>query len=734
MTLESQRGRILPPNLDDRTWQDLVDEMMALIPHYAPTWTDHGPGDIGVTLIELFAWLAESVIYRLNRVPEKNYLAFLDLIGTSRNPPYPASAHLTFTAGNAGLVPAGTQACTPASETEPPVVFETDEDLRIIETTLAAAVLVRPFTEGGQPPSYRQVPVVGPPAEKFPLAVPAGQQVQLCLGFDRGDHRDLQLRVRLYRPAVDSDEISVSWHFSPAPVGGAAPGPVDWQLIDGGADNGSVSDGTEGLRHDGVVVLRLPARWSAQRPTAPAPGTRTILPDAPAWPAAALRPDGPAVTDGRFWVGMRVTNRSDAPVEIGVDRVLHNAALAHTALTLRTPERLGASTGQPLQTFALAHRPLFRAPDLRGPYGHLRVSVRVSSTAQPVTWALVEDFPHGPGQVYRLNPVTGEISFGDHDDRTGTGRGSIPPLGATIEAVYRYVAAGAAGNAAAGRVTVLDSSTRTVATAVTNLGAGFDGADEEPIEAALRRAPEELKIRDRAVTADDFEFLAGEASTEVAIVRCLPPQLMEPTTVGTAAFTPWQYAGINRAPGVVNVIIVPDPGADVPRPQPSPDLTRTVQRHLDQRRDVTARLLVRGPVYLPIKVKAVIQIWPQAVTAGVNAEALKLETERKVAAFLHPVHGGPSGAGWQVGQHVFSADLFRAIVPSQDIGFVSELQVMAARPAYFAPPGPDGTHPTDAKARPFALPKTFGTSVQLADYELVCGADAHEVSAVASGA
>ena len=64
--------------------------MRALIPRYAPQWTDHNPSDLGITLIELFAWLAEGVIYRLNRVPEKNYVAFLNLLGITRDPPTPA--------------------------------------------------------------------------------------------------------------------------------------------------------------------------------------------------------------------------------------------------------------------------------------------------------------------------------------------------------------------------------------------------------------------------------------------------------------------------------------------------------------------------------------------------------------------------------------------------------------------------------------------------------------------
>ena len=116
MSLSSDRGRILPPDLDDRTWQDLVDELRALIPQYAPAWTDHNPSDIGITLIELFAWLAESVIYRLNQVPDKNYVAFLNLLGITRDPAIPAHTYLTFTSGTGPvLAPAGTQASVPAA-------------------------------------------------------------------------------------------------------------------------------------------------------------------------------------------------------------------------------------------------------------------------------------------------------------------------------------------------------------------------------------------------------------------------------------------------------------------------------------------------------------------------------------------------------------------------------------------------------------------------------------------
>src|SRR2546421_398976 len=85
------------PNLDDRSWKQIVDEAVRLIPRYCPEWTNHNASDPGVTLLELYAWMTEMVIYRLNKVPEKNFLTFLDLIGVRLKPPEAAKVVLEFT-------------------------------------------------------------------------------------------------------------------------------------------------------------------------------------------------------------------------------------------------------------------------------------------------------------------------------------------------------------------------------------------------------------------------------------------------------------------------------------------------------------------------------------------------------------------------------------------------------------------------------------------------------------
>ena len=76
-------------NLDDRSFQDIVDEAKRLIPKYCPEWTNHNLSDPGVALIELFAWMTEMTLFRLNQVPDVFYTRMLNLLGFE---PFPATA------------------------------------------------------------------------------------------------------------------------------------------------------------------------------------------------------------------------------------------------------------------------------------------------------------------------------------------------------------------------------------------------------------------------------------------------------------------------------------------------------------------------------------------------------------------------------------------------------------------------------------------------------------------
>ena len=104
------------PNLDDRKFQDLVDEAKRLIPTYCPEWTNHNLTDPGVALIELFAWMTEQSLFRLNQVPDEFYTHMLNMIGFEPFPATAARTDLTFwlvdVVDEPVIVPAGTQVST----------------------------------------------------------------------------------------------------------------------------------------------------------------------------------------------------------------------------------------------------------------------------------------------------------------------------------------------------------------------------------------------------------------------------------------------------------------------------------------------------------------------------------------------------------------------------------------------------------------------------------------------
>ena len=110
------------------------------------------------------------------------------------------------------------------------------------------------------------------------------------------------------------------------------------------------------------------------------------------------------------------------------------------------------------------------------------------------------------------------------------------------------------------------------------------------------------------MTIDDYESLVPRASDDVKIWRCLPPKLK----VADEPATAWQFGGINRSPGLVNVIVVPE--ADGPAAEPVPTPVQDAARRWTAARDLTPSLHVSGPLYLPVKVSAVLRVFKRAIT------------------------------------------------------------------------------------------------------------------------
>jgi hypothetical protein len=688
-----------------------VDQARALIPNYAPQWTDHNPSDIGIALVELFAWLMEGTIYRLNRVPEKNYVAFLNLIGITREPAVAARAFLTFTPqvqiNGPIVVPRGQLVQTQGTESEVPIVFETDEAASVLPINLTS-ILMGPFTNLQNDKLHYVDATAGFGAG---MVSPAGRGAVL-FGFDKATTEQIKIEARLdlpnqvpwVNPQGVQHVVGVTWCYS----SNAAVPLTSWPAL-------TVDDGTREFSQDGAVRFTVPNDWAAQSPSK--------------WTTWADTTGAP-VTGSYFWVCAILQDNQNAPAAIGFHSLLFNAVSAHNAVTIPAPETLGNGDGTPFQVFALKNRPLFAAQNAT-PYAHLQVRVvnprRLGPGADPFDrgavavaprdggdlrpldplWAAVEDFPPGPGNYYRFNPATSEIYFGNYDPDTGLGGGTMPTAAQRVVAVtYRYVLDGAAGNVAARK---LVSLARPVAgiDQVTNLETAFAGSDEEPIEDAKRRAPQQLKNRFRAVTIDDYEFLTRQASSNIAIARCLGPR-------ADAQGAAWTFGRIDRSTGNVNVVIAPVAGADVARPKPGSDLLLFVKEYLDERRDLTAKLLVTAPRYLPVALTAEATVFQKAIDAErVTADGVKNDVTARAQAFLHPILGGPDGKGWQVGDSVSIADLYKVIALADDVGFISKLSVTAEMPDYHVPPT------NVANERPFPI-GVAGPRVQLADYELVC--------------
>jgi hypothetical protein len=289
---------LLLPNLDDRRWSDLVDEGRALIPRYAPVWTDFNVHDPGITLMELHAWLTEASIYQLNQVTERNFWKFLSFIGYRPRGPFPARAQLVLgpiAGGRSFDLPAGVEfdAVGPSGAAR----FCTMRGVHLAPAALSA---VQADDGSGALVSYSRDLADGLPIVAFGnssrpgaalylgfAALPASVPVALWFWF-AGPGNDARERERIeeeaarqreacrpVRPDIDCPGAKRSpnppiWH---PPVHQSAR--IVWEAFTGAAPNpwtalqpvsmparptiGQVTDDTRSLTLDGIVEINLPA-------------------------------------------------------------------------------------------------------------------------------------------------------------------------------------------------------------------------------------------------------------------------------------------------------------------------------------------------------------------------------------------------------------------------------------------------------------------------------------------
>ncbi|SEP26614.1 putative baseplate assembly protein [Halogranum amylolyticum] len=332
-----------------------------------------------------------------------------------------------------------------------------------------------------------------------------------------------------------------------------------------------------------------------------------------------------------------------------------------------TDETLGDSSGRPNQQFVVDTIPVLEPAVWvdegdrlsRADREALEAREALEETVDPdgrveavwVRWTVVPDFLTSTARDRHvtLEPLTGTLRFGD-----GV-RGAIPPRGVENVRISFRTGGGRGGNVAAGAVTELRSDIRLV-DGVANPEAADGGADAESVAQVLTRAPAQLRSRGRAVAPGDVERVALDTSRTLARARCLPRM---------------DEAGERRL-GWVTVVIVPH--TDDRQPTPSTELRRRVDAAVSERAPATLvaptdRLFVRGPSYVTVSVAA-------SVVAQATAESVSLVESTAIDAvtsFLHPLTGGPSGAGWAFGEPPCLSDLYALLEGVDHVDHVEDV-------------------------------------------------------------
>ncbi|MEH6413437.1 baseplate J/gp47 family protein [Pseudomonas sp. CGJS7] len=654
---------LAPPPIDDRRYAQLVEDTLARASVHTPEWTNFNQSDPGVTLVQLFSFLTENLLYRANLTPERNRLKFLQML---RVPLASAAAAQGLVSFDNQRGPASAQTLAADLEVRAGAIsFRTQLGLDVLP--VEARVY---FKRRIEQPSAELLDYYKLLYASYQLPFPSDVQLYKTLALDRktvdsvdlnADTVDRSLWIALLArsgdaPGGDEDPWktvrdalggrTLTLGLVPAlDTSGAQLSPAGnaqsrqllrFELPNVAADRRVPRDASDRpapayrqleprtdvdlLSVPGVVQLTLPPAaqlglWQDIDPLEGGVGDMPPSLDDPALAARTLtwlriRADGAAQARLR-WAGINA-----APVR-QIQRV--------------ASEPLADGDGRPDQTRRLARRPVLP--------GSVQVLTRLGEAA-PQRWSEIDDLaaaaPEVPvadprradaarcagdalTEVFELDAEAGELRFGD-----GL-RGRRLPLGARVFAAYDFCQ-GAQGNVAEQAIDTAPQLPQGFA--VSNPVRTWGGADAESTDSGEKQVRRYLQHRDRMVSVDDFESVACRApGVQIGRIEILPafhPDL-SPNEPGSA-------------PGVVTVLAIPrtDPGQpDAPRADRL--FLNALCRHLDPRRLVTTELVVRGADYKGVWISVGIE-----AAAGYAIAQVVDDVKRRLREYLAPI--GPAGA------------------------------------------------------------------------------------------
>jgi predicted phage baseplate assembly protein len=612
------------PNLDDRRFQDLVDDAKRLVQQRCPEWTDHNVSDPGVTLIEAFAWMTDQLLYRLNRVPDRHYVKFLELIGVRLFPPSAARGQVTFWLSapqpDAVRIAGGTQVATIRTETDDAVVFTTLDDLPIVPVSLAHVLT---STDGKKHADHSAEAENGRHFAAFDAPPQPGNVLLVGLS-DAAPANAVRLD---FRCAIEGVGVDPTW----PPLAWEAWTGDTWTPCDLDRDT------TGGLNRDGEVIVHVPAGHAVS----------VVEKLRAGWLRARVTPP----EEGQpFYSASPDVHGLAASTVGGTTDAVHADVIAD--------EVVGASEGVAGQRFLLKRRPVVP--------GDRATTVRVSDDEDGwQDWEQVADFSASAPEDrhFVLDAVAGEISFGPavrEPDGAVRTYGAVPPKGARIKVDVYLTGGGRLGNIAPRAISILKSSIPFV-NRVENRQAMAGGVDGEDIENAKVRGPITLRTRGRAVTTEDFEHLAREVAPELARVHA----------VG---------AGDGADAGSVRVLVVPAAPAEDGRLRfeqlvPSDDTLARVAARLDETRVVGTRVIVEPPVYRGITIVARLRPRPRVTPARLQEAALAA-----LYGYFNPITGGPEGTGWPFGRPIQVGEVYSVLQRVRGTELVEDVRLFGADP------------------------------------------------------
>lgn len=621
------------PILDDRSFEQLVEESQHLLPRATPSWTDHNISDPGITQIELLAWLCEMDLYRLDRTPEEAIRAFLRLVGLTPRPARVAQAEVTVSTTSPLSLPVGMQ--LRAAGDGP--LFQTTEAVE-----LSAAKLV--FVRNGAADDVTLLNEAD--AQAFaPFGSDAKPGTALYLGFD-APFATPTVRLYAWTPTPEADAATRErlvaeyeeaerergqtcastvrdnppwWlHYDARAVWEYFAADGHWKPLP------EIVDHTRALTISGPILFRVPADL--------APGGTA---------ADGLDP-------ALYFVRSRI-QRGGFECAARLSRIAINAVpVAHAADAPAVT--LGKSRGHAHERYALPQSPVVA--------GSTRLTVTLGADAQDDWHEVMQwDLSGAHDRHYVLTAERGLVEFGNGR------RGWVPAAQSSLEIRYQVGGSGTGNVKEYSLHTWLDNAHNQARTPNWSLlfptlwlrqpFAAFGGADAEPLKAAVARAIEVARKPSVALTLADLEREALQ-TPGVPIGRAC----------ALADYSP--ALPCVRASGSIGVVVIPD--CSGPRPMPSEGMRAAVHRRLERRRSPGTELHVLPPVYSTVSVIATLH-----VERSQDAGALRRAAVIAIDAYLNPLHGGPAGEGWPVGRDVYRSELLALLAALPGVVSVTDL-------------------------------------------------------------